>query len=129
MPSLVGNVQIKLPDNVPALNPTQFAPFANAIADPRTRVLPIPAPPVTMRAPVAVDVALVALLNVATPDTPIAPFTSSLNCGLVVPTPTLPPYSARPTTPVASTLMNGTPDTSLTLNIVPDVRLLSITNS
>ena len=129
VPSPVGNVQMILPDNVPALKPTQFAPFANASAEPITNVLPIPAPPVTTKAPVAVDVALVGLLNVPTPETPIAPLTSSLYCGLVVPTPTLPPYSARPTTPVASTLMNGTPDTSLTLNMVPDVRLLSMTNN
>jgi hypothetical protein len=79
VPSDVGSVHIWLPDKVPALKPTQFAPLANARVEPITKVLPIPAPPVTISAPVAVEVALVALLNVATPDTPIAPFTSSLN--------------------------------------------------
>jgi hypothetical protein len=118
-----------LPDNVPALKPTQFAPLANASAEPITKVLPIPAPPVTIKAPVAVDVAFVTLLIVTAPEAPIEPFTSNLNCGFVVPTPTFPPYSANPTTPVASTLINGTPDTSFTLKIVPLVRLLSIENS
>ena len=62
VPSPVGNVQIILPDNVPALKPTQFAPLANASAEPITKVLPIPAPPVTTKAPVAVDVALLLFL-------------------------------------------------------------------
>ena len=41
----------------------------------------------------------------------------------------MPANSAIPTVPLASTLINGTPEISFTLNIVPVVRLLLIENS
>ena len=45
MPSFVGNVQIKLPDEAPARNPKYWEPLANANDPPTNAVIPIPIPP------------------------------------------------------------------------------------
>ena len=61
MPSFVGNVQIKLPDEAPARNPKYCEPLAKASDPPTNAVIPMPMPPSIVIAPVVVDVALVAV--------------------------------------------------------------------
>ena len=64
VPSLVGNVQMKLPEDAPARNPKYWEPLASASEPPTKAVIPIPMPPSVIIEPVNVDVAFVAVFIV-----------------------------------------------------------------